>query len=57
MDMNKVMLWIGIVVVVITAGLLLFVEEDLSGLPYILFFVGVGLMGGSQYRPLRSKRK
>ncbi len=55
MNMSRAMLWIGIVIMVITAGLLLFVEEDLSGLPYILFFVGIGLMGGSQYHPLRSK--
>ncbi len=55
--MDKVMLWSGVVIMVITAGLLLFVEEDLSGLPYILFFVGIGLMGASQYRPLKSREK
>ena len=55
--MNKIMVWIGIAIMAITAGLLLFVEEDLSGIPYILFFVGIGFMGASQYRPLKSKKK
>ncbi len=55
--MDKIMLWSGVVIMVITAGLLLFVVEDLSGLPYILFFVGIGLMGASQYRPLKSREK
>jgi hypothetical protein len=55
--MNKIMVWIGIAIMAITAGLLLFVEEDLSGIPYILFFVGIGLIATSQYRPMKQKKK
>jgi hypothetical protein len=55
--MNKVMFWIGIAIMAITAGLFLFVEEDFSGIPYILFFIGIGFMGASQYRPMKQKKK
>jgi hypothetical protein len=54
--MNKPMFWIGIALIAITAGMLLFVEEDLGMLPYILLLIGIFFIGASKYRPMKKKK-
>ena len=55
MKENKIMFWIGIGMIVITAILLLTVKADLGGLTFI-GFLGIIFIGASKYRPLGSKK-
>jgi len=55
--MNKPMFWIGIAIIVITLGILLFVEEDVGMLPYILLLIAIFFLGFSKYRPMKRKKR
>jgi ABC-type uncharacterized transport system involved in gliding motility auxiliary subunit len=50
---NKTMFWIGIALVVITAGLLITVKSDLGIWPMMTGFMGIVFISASKYRPLR----
>jgi hypothetical protein len=52
--MNKAMFWVGIVIIVITAVLLLTVKEELS--LGAMGGNGIVLIAASEYRPLKGKK-
>ena len=55
MKENKPMFWIGIVMIVITAILLLTVKRDLGGLTFI-GLLGIIFIGASRYHPIGGKK-
>lgn len=54
--MNKPMFWIGIAIIVISAILLIFVEEGLGVSPIIFGTIGIVFIGASKYRPMKKKK-
>jgi hypothetical protein len=60
--MNKIMFAVGLIIVLV-AALMMFCQErcflgvDLESWPAVLGIIGIGFIGASQYRPLKSKKK
>ena len=52
---NKIMFWIGIVMIVMTAILLLTVKGDLGGWTF-MGLLGIIFIGASRYRPIGGKK-
>jgi hypothetical protein len=46
----------GILMILATAAILLFVEKDLGTLPIVLGIIGISMMGASNYRLLKNAR-
>jgi hypothetical protein len=55
--MNKPMFWIGIIVIVVAAILLLGDFLSDSSFPIIFGIIGIVFIGASKYRPLKQKKK
>jgi hypothetical protein len=55
--MSKPMFWIGIIVIVMAAILLLGNFMGDSAFPIVLGIIGIVFIGASNYRPLKRKKK
>ncbi|NIM47006.1 MAG: hypothetical protein GTN40_02495 [Candidatus Aenigmarchaeota archaeon] len=53
--MNKIMFWIGIVLIAIAVILLIFTELETSPI-MVLAIIGIVSVGASSYRPLKQKK-
>ena len=54
MTVNKPMLVVGILLIIATAVMFLFVEQDLGISPIVLGIIGIVMIGASNYRPLQN---
>jgi len=54
MTVNKPMLVVGILLIISTVAMFLFVEQDLGLSPIILGIIGIVMIGASNYRPLQN---
>ena len=54
--MNKPMFWVGIILIIVTAAMFLFVEEDIGIFPIVLGIIGIACIGASKYRPMKKKK-
>ena len=54
MAVNKPMFVVGILLIIATAAMFLFVEQDLGISPIVLGIIGIVLIGVSNYRPLQN---
>jgi len=50
------MFGVGIILIVVSAILLIFIEEDIGIFPIIFGIFGIIAIGASKYRPLKSKK-
>ena len=50
---NKSMFWVGLILIIITAAALLFVEKDLGAWPIFMGVLGIVAIGASKYRPVK----
>jgi hypothetical protein len=55
--MNKPMFWIGIIVIVVAAILLLGNFLGDSTFPIVFGIIGIVFIGASGYRPMKQKKK
>ena len=53
MKVNKPMFVVGILLIIATAAMFLFVEKDLGLSPIVLGIIGIVMMGASKYRPMQ----
>jgi hypothetical protein len=54
MAVSKPMFVAGILLIIATAAMLLFVEKDLGTSPIVLGIIGISLMGASNYKTLNN---
>jgi cell division protein FtsW (lipid II flippase) len=50
---NKQMFVIGIILILATAAIFLFVENDVGISPMVLGIIGITMIGASNYKPLQ----
>tara|TARA_Y100000310_G_C20504214_1_gene725586 strand:- start:600 stop:797 length:198 start_codon:yes stop_codon:yes gene_type:complete len=55
MAVNKSMFVVGIILVIVTAAIFLFVDQDLGITPTVLGIIGIVSIGASGYRPMKKK--
>ena len=53
MVVNKQMFVIGIILILATAAIFLFVENDVGISPMVLGIIGITMIGASNYKPLQ----
>ena len=54
---NKQMFVIGIILILATAAIFLFVENDVGISPMVLGIIGITMIGASNYKPLQKVKK
>jgi hypothetical protein len=54
MAMNKPMFVVGMLLMIITVAMFLFVEQDLGITPIVLMVIGIAMLGASNIKPLAS---
>ena len=56
MKENKIMFWIGIIIIVVTAIILVTVKADLGIFPMLMGLIGISIIVASKYNPLQTRK-